>query len=122
MPKPGRRHKRGGSAFPRTKVSKPFHAADSVKDVLARGTPNLTRFSDQASRQRDWLQWLAKHLPADLTAHLSGVVEREGTLVIFAESAAWSARLRYAVLELEAPLRTFQPAIQHVDIKVLPRT
>jgi hypothetical protein len=104
-----------------TNVSKPFPRPDSVKELLGRATPTLTRVSDQASRQSHWKQWLAKHVPAELLPRLSGVVEREDTLVIFAESAAWSARLRYVMQELEPQIKQAQPTIQHVSVRVMPR-
>jgi hypothetical protein len=121
MPNKLHRNKRGGSRKLATSVSKPFRTPHSVKEVLARATPALTRVSDQASRQSYWQQWLAKHVPAELTARLSGVVEREDTLVIFAESAAWSARLRYVMQELEAQIKQARPTIQHVSVRVMPR-
>jgi hypothetical protein len=122
MPNKLRRNKRGGSRQLATSVSKTFRKPHSVKDVLARLTPTLTRVSKQVSRQEHWKTWLAAHLPADITTRLSGVVEREGTLVIFAESAAWSARLRYAVLELEAQIKVVGPEIQQISVRVLPKT
>jgi hypothetical protein len=82
----------------------------------------LTRVTDQAARQSSWRQWLAAHLPEDLMTRLSGVVERDGTLVLFAESAAWSARLRYALQEIDAPLRAAHPRIAEIKVRVLPRS
>jgi hypothetical protein len=41
--------------------------------------------------------------------------------VIFAESAPWSARLRYAVLELEAAIRAADPELTDIAVRVLPR-
>jgi hypothetical protein len=81
----------------------------------------LTRVTDQAERANRWNSWLAGQLPPELRPRVSGVVERCGTLVIFAESAAWSARLRYAVLELEAAIRAADPGIGTVAVRVLPR-
>jgi hypothetical protein len=121
MPNKLRRDKRGGSRNSATNVSKTFRSPDSVKAVLGRSTPTLTRVSDQASRQSFWRQWLAQNLPAELTPRLSGVVEREQTLVIFAESAAWSARLRYVMQELEARIKQAQPTIQQVSVRVMPK-
>ena len=122
MPNKLRRNKRGGARISATGVAKPFRAADSVKQVLGRASPALRRLSEQASRQNYWKTWLAAHLPAELSARLSGVIEREDTLVICAESAAWSARLRYAVQELEAQIKQARPAIQHVSVRVMPRS
>jgi len=94
--------------------------AHSVKDLLARGAPGLTRITDQAARQSFWSRWLSAHLPAQIFARISGVSERDGTLVIFAETAAWSARLRYAVLELEPDIRAADPAVSAIEVRVLP--
>ena len=121
MPNKRRRDKRNGTVNPATRVSKPFRRADSVKEVLSRTSPMLSRVSDQAARQSFWSQWLAQHLPPELTTRLTGVVERDGTLVVFTESAAWSARLRFLLQELEAPLKQAQPTIQHVSVRVMPK-
>jgi hypothetical protein len=94
---------------------------DSVKDLLSKLTPTLKRVTDQAQRQAFWRRWLETHLPAEITGKLTGVVERDGALVIFAESPAWSARLRFAVLEIEAQILAAKPGITEVSVRVLPR-
>ena len=96
-------------------------AAHSVKELLARRGPQLTRLTDQAAQQARWREWLGQHLPAQLGARVSGVNERNGTLVVFAESAAWSTRLRYALLELEGALRAAHPSVESIEVRVLPR-
>jgi hypothetical protein len=121
MPNKLRRDKRSGTRNSATNVSKLFRTPDSVKAVLGRSTPTLTRVSDQANRQAFWKQWLAQHLPSELTPRLSGVVERDDTLVIFAESAAWSARLRYVMQELQPQIKQAQPTIQQVSVRVMPK-
>ena len=122
MPKKGARDKRGGSRNSLRRPTEIRTQPDSVKALLARVSPALTRVTDQAVRQGAWRSWLAAHLPEDLATRVSGIVEREGTLVLFAESAAWSARLRYAIQEIEAPLRTAHPDITEIKVRVLPRS
>ena len=122
MPNRGSRNKRSASRNPLRERTGSPRQPDSVKDVLARLSPTLTRVTDQAARQASWRSWLEAHLPKDLATRLSGIVEREGTLVLFAESAAWSARLRYAVQEIEAPLRAAHPGIAAVRVRVLPKS
>jgi hypothetical protein len=94
---------------------------DSVKALLAGRAPALKRVTEQAARQRFWSEWLAAHLSAELNAKLSGVTEQDGALIIFARSAAWCARLRYAVLELEAQIRAAAPQLSEIQVRVLPR-
>ncbi|HXZ59019.1 MAG TPA: DciA family protein [Steroidobacteraceae bacterium] len=79
------------------------------------------RVTTQAARANFWNAWLSERLPAEIRARLSGVVEREGTLVIFAESAAWSARLRYAVQELEPEILAAAHGLSAVQVRVRPR-
>ena len=79
------------------------------------------RVTTQAARARFWDDWLSQHLPADVGARVSGVVERDGKLVIFAESAAWSARLRYLVQELEPQIFAAARGLAAVAVRVRPR-
>lgn len=94
--------------------------ADSVKSLLARSGPVLGRIAEQAARQGLWREWLAERLGEPLRARITGVVERDGALVIFTESAGWGVRLRYAVAELEAELRQAHPQVSRVLVRVLP--
>ena len=84
-------------------------------------TPGLKRVTDQSERQDFWRRWLDTHLPLEIREKLTGVVERDGLLIIFAESPAWSARLRYAVQEIEAQILAAKPGITSVNVRVLPR-
>ena len=84
-------------------------------------TPGLKRVTDQSERQDFWRRWLDTHLPVEIRGKLTGVVERDGILVIFAESPAWSARLRYAVQEIEPQILAAKPGITSVNVRVLPR-
>jgi hypothetical protein len=106
----------------RTRTGPTSMQAHSVKDLLARNLPGLTRVTAQAARQNFWNCWLSERLPAQLCPKVSGITERHGTLVIFAESAAWSARLRFAVLELEREIRAADPGLTDIEVRVLPRS
>lgn len=98
---------------------------DSVKELLQRSTPVLACLQREALRQRDWLQWVQRGLPPDLASHVTAVTEQSGELVIFAESAAWGVRIRYAAPQLLNALET-DPGGQHakivgVKVRVVPR-
>jgi hypothetical protein len=120
MPKKMSRNKR---RVPRVRGRPPAPAASthSVKDLLASGRPGLKRVTDQASRAHFWSGWLAARLAPEIHGRVSGIAERGGTLVIFAESAAWSARLRYAVLGLEREIGEADSAVSGIEVRVLPR-
>ena len=93
----------------------------SVKDLLTRRAPALTRVTTQAARATFWNEWLSERLPLEIRARVSGVVAREGVLVICAESAAWSARLRYTVQELEREILAAADGLERVVVRVRPR-
>jgi hypothetical protein len=97
------------------------NSLDSVKDLLQRSTPVLAGLQREALRQRDWLQWVQRELPADLAAHVTGAVEQAGALVIFAESAAWGVRLRYAAPQLLSAMGAAPLNISEVKVRVVPR-
>lgn len=94
--------------------------ADSVKGWLERSSPLTASIADQAGRQARWRRWLDARLAGELSARITGIVERGGDLVLYAESAGWCARLRYALAELEADLRATHPSIERVSVRVLP--
>jgi predicted nucleic acid-binding Zn ribbon protein len=121
MPKMTRRNKRDGSRIRDTNGSRLSNQTDSVKELLSKLTPTLSRVTAQVARRDFWRDWLDAHLPLEIREKLTGVVERDGVLVIFAESAAWCARLRYAVQELDARIRAADPKITEVSVRVLPR-
>jgi hypothetical protein len=94
---------------------------DSVKDLLLRSTPVLAGLQREALRQHDWLQWVQRELPEELAGHVTGVTEQAGELVIFAESAVWGVRLRYAAPQLLLVIGRQQANISGVRVRVMPR-
>jgi hypothetical protein len=98
----------------RSRTSPAAARTHSVKDLLRRGPAILTRVTDQQARSDRWRLRLAR-------TRISGVSEQDGNLCIFATSAAWSARLRFALIELEGDLRRAEPTLRAIEVRVLPR-
>jgi len=133
MPNKSRQHKHGvrkltarssrtgahSASRPGYPGSKP-QPAHSVKDLLARAVPALSQAADQCAAQAFWRPWLQSRLPPELPPRITGITERDGNLVVFADSPAWSARLRYALQELEPELRCAAPHINEVRVRILP--
>ena len=105
----------------RSRTSPVAARTHSVKDLLRRGPAILTRVTDQQARSDRWHLRLAHLLPEELRTRISGVSEQDGNLCIFATSAAWSARLRFALIELEGDLRRAEPTLRAIEVRVLPR-
>ena len=93
----------------------------SVKALLERRNPVFTESSAQQVRQDAWRACLEKILPDSMAAHVSGILERRGELIVYADSAAWGTRLRYAIAECEAALRAGRPEIAAITVRVMPR-
>lgn len=60
-------------------------------------------------------------MPPGLPPKITGITERNGNLVVFADSPAWSARLRYALQELQGEIQEMHPDIKEVTVRVLPK-
>ena len=75
--------------------------------------------------QQGWLDWMRPLLPPELADHLvrvlpkSAVGLKERELVVFADSPAWCARLRYALLGLEEQVRARDPKVARIRARVL---
>ena len=96
---------------------------ESVKALLSRSSHSaLGRVAEQRQAQADWRKWLENRLPDDVNMHVTGVVEREDVLTIFADSAVWSARLRYAIAEIDTEIRVAGASVRKVVIRVMPRS
>ena len=120
-PYPDKANSGRGSRISHTRGTQSRNSLDSVKDLLQRSTPVLAGLQREALRQRDWLQWVQRELPEELATHVTGVTEQGGELVIFAESAVWGVRLRYAAPQLLDAMTKQQANVVGVRIRVAPR-
>lgn len=78
----------------------------------------------QSGREAFWRGFLAERLEAPLVAPLvariTQIVEREGALTVYAESAAWSARLRFALAEHWPSAQAASPDLVRWAVRVQP--
>ena len=70
--------------------------------------------------QQQWLAWFEQTLPQELRGSIVNVVRKRSELTVLAVSAAWSARLRYALDALLPQLRERAPDIVKVHVRVTP--
>jgi hypothetical protein len=59
-------------------------------------------------------------LPQPLAQGLSRAACEDGSLILFTESAAWGARLRFGLAEAAAPIRAAQPQLKSLEVRVTP--
>jgi hypothetical protein len=122
------RKKPGPFIQPRTNLGK---GPSLISDLLARtvtskAAPTLARIQGEAARKAGradfWRSWMAGHLPGDLASKVTTIGEQNGILTIYAASAAWSARLRYAVQDLDRAIRQADSGITEIRVRVNPRS
>ena len=98
----------------------------SINDLLQR-RPALSYLTRAIPIQQSWAEWLRTVLPVELAPHLVSVVPGTGArgareLVVFADSAAWSTRLRYALVGIEAQIRARDATLGRISVRVLMKT
>jgi len=70
--------------------------------------------------QQSWAEWLRTIVPIELAGHIVHVVPKESELVVFADTPAWCARLRYAVGALSSQISARDAAITRTTLRVQP--
>lgn len=79
-----------------------------VKDLLAKAGITSKGIAQHVEQQDRWLAQLREMLPPELCEHITGASFEAGTLTVHAATAAWSARLRYALAEQLPMLRELE--------------
>ncbi|MBM4209197.1 MAG: DUF721 domain-containing protein [Gammaproteobacteria bacterium] len=87
---------------------------------LLSGSGLASRAREFVRRQEDWGGFFAARLEPALLAAIGHYVEKDGTLTIFVDSAAWAARLRYALPDLWPAASEFRPGIARWTVKIQP--
>ena len=119
MPKPRTRHNPSAPATVSQssgQTKKPI----GIKDLLGRAAPLQRAIARQTDRGVFWREFFALRLPAELAGQVTQVVERDGALCVYAASAAWSARLRFAVAELWPAAQQAEPGLKRWSVRVQP--
>jgi hypothetical protein len=120
MPK---RPPRNKNFRPRSETIRSYgqRAPFNVKDLLAKSgitSKGIAQFADQQSR---WASNLAATLDPALLERITGTGFEAGTLTVYVESAAWSARLRYALAECLPRLKDADATLTSVSVRLRPR-
>ena len=91
----------------------------SIGELLSR-QPGIQALEAGRDAREQWLAWLRDILPAELRAHVVDAAPRRGTLIVYAASAAWSTRLRYALAGSLAACQARNAEIRKLSVRVLP--
>jgi hypothetical protein len=80
--------------------------SDPLKPLFAGLDPALVKLAQKAAAAASLTVKVQQSLPETLRAHVVAAVRRGDDLVVIVDSAAWSARVRYAGPRLREQLQT----------------
>jgi len=112
---PGKRKLRGPRAPPHG-----LRAAPQSVDNIMKNQGWLQGLQRARDAQQTWRAWFTDALPQELRSSVVNVLQKGPELVVLAASAAWSARLRFAVAALEPQVQARSPDIVKVSVRVSP--
>jgi len=93
--------------------------SDPLKPLFGGLAPGLDALARKAAEARTLTARVQAELPETLRAHVLSASRRDADLVVIVDSAAWSARVRYAGRRLKAQLEASgEPQIDRVRVKV----
>ena len=78
----------------------------------------LARLGAAIPVQQSWAGWLRTAVGAELAGHIVNAVPKNSELVVFADSAVWGTRLRYALATLQSQIAARDSAISHTRVRV----
>ncbi len=79
---------------------------------------SLARIGAAIPVQQSWADWLRTALIPELAGHIVSAVPKNAELVVLADSAAWGARLRYALATLQSEITARDAAISYTRVRV----
>ena len=89
----------------------------SVSSLLTNRS-SLGRIVERLPAQLSWAEWLRTQVPVALGDHIVSAVPKTAELVVFADSAAWAMRLRYALAAMQAQILARDATLLHTSVRV----
>jgi hypothetical protein len=89
----------------------------SVSDLLI-STTGLRRIAATIPLQQSWAEWLRAMVATELASHIVNAVPNNGQLIVFADSAAWGTRLRYALASMQTEITGRDATISRASVRV----
>jgi hypothetical protein len=78
----------------------------------------LRRIAATIPIQQSWADWLRGMVGLELAGHIVNAVPNNGQLIVFADSAAWGTRLRYALAGMQADIAHRDATISRASVRV----
>jgi hypothetical protein len=114
--KTGARNRRQGAYTAQTGLAHNIKPKSVNELLLSR--LGLRRIAANIPLQQSWVEWLRGMVAIELAGHIVNAVPKNGQLVVFADSAAWGTRLRYALAGMQADIAGRDAAISRASVRV----
>jgi Dna[CI] antecedent, DciA len=115
--KTGARNRDQGAYTHRRAMSNSKSKPKSINELLSNQS-NLGRIMASIPAQQSWADWLRGEVTAELAGHIVSAVPKNDELVVFADSAAWGTRLRYALAAMLSDIAGRDAALARVTVRV----
>ena len=105
---------------PRTGPRSGLHNAATPRSIneLLTNRSALQRISTRIPLQQAWADWLRAAVGSQLAGHIVNALPKSAELVVFADSAAWGTRLRYALAAMQPAITARDATIVRTTIRV----
>jgi hypothetical protein len=115
--KTGARNRDLTITFARQPRARPGRTPKSINELLSnrRGLQRITQALPQA---RSWADWLRAALPLELAAHVLSALPKAPQLIVFADTAGWATRLRYALAALQGSIQERDATLTRTSVRV----
>ncbi len=103
----------------------PRHAKGQARHItsiaaLLTAAPTLRKMASQAIEKQTLIDWVRSQLAEELRPHACSAEIKAETLLVTADSATWSTRLRYAMATLQPEISTQWPRVTTCLVRVRP--
>jgi hypothetical protein len=115
--KTGARNRRQGSYAGR-RTPLPCNINPKSINELLISRAGLRRITASIPVQQSWADWLRGRVALELAGHIVNAVPKNGQLVVFADSAAWGTRLRYALAGLQSDIAGRDATLSRASVRV----
>ncbi|HEX2789558.1 MAG TPA: DciA family protein [Steroidobacteraceae bacterium] len=115
--KTGARNRRRGSYTGR-RTPPPYNINPKSINELLISRAGLAKLTASIPVQQSWADWLRGMVAIELAGHIVNAVPKNGQLVVFADSAAWGTRLRYALAAMQTDIAGRDATISRACVRV----
>jgi len=115
--KTGARNRDQGAYTHRRAMSNSKSKPKSINELLSNQS-NLRRITASIPVQQSWAEWLRGAVATELAGHIVSAVPKNDELVVFADTAAWGTRLRYALSAMLSDIGRRDAALARITVRV----